>query len=112
MNTEPPPVATEAQTAVDRQPLEPVEVDDVKVVAAGTALWLVAFLVLLPFHDRLAGSGREWWVWTALAGFGLGLLGVAVCRRRRESHARDADSAGRDHPAPSHRHGGRRRHRA
>lgn len=64
--------------------LAPVQVDDVKVVWVGTGSWALAFLVLLPFQGRLSDDGRGWWLWTCLAGFGLGLLGVAYCRRRRE----------------------------
>lgn len=62
--------------------LAPVQVDDVKVVWVGTAVWTLAFLALLPFHGRLSDDGRGWWLWTCLAGAGLGLLGVAYCRRR------------------------------
>lgn len=62
--------------------------DAVRVVAGGTALWLVAFLVLLAFADPLAGADRLVWLWTALVGFLLGLLGLRLCvvRRRREHH--------------------------
>lgn len=53
-------------------------------VAVGTALWALAFLALLPFRDDLADDGREWWLWTCLAGFGLGIYGVHYVRRRRD----------------------------
>ncbi len=62
---------------------EPYEGDDVKVVTIGTVLWGVAFVALVPFYGRLAEDGRGWWAWTCLAGFGLGLLGIEYCRRRR-----------------------------
>ena len=42
-----------------------------------------AFLALLPFYGRLEETGRVWWLWTCLAGFGLGLFGLEYCRRRR-----------------------------
>ena len=54
-------------------------------VAVGTALWGLAFLALLPFRDDLAADGRERWLWTCLAGFGLGLYGVYYVRRRRDA---------------------------
>ena len=28
-----------------------------------------------------------WWLWTCLAGFGLGLFGLEYCRRRRKARA-------------------------
>jgi hypothetical protein len=62
---------------------EPLDVDAVKVVTAGTVLWALAGLALLPFHERLAAGGHTWWLWTCLAGAGLGVLGVVYCRRRR-----------------------------
>jgi hypothetical protein len=63
--------------------VEPLDVDGVRTVAVGTGLWLLAFLLLLPFYGRLEDDGRLWWLWTCLAGFGLGLLGWDYCRRRR-----------------------------
>ena len=48
---------------------------------------LLAFLGLLPFWGTLDESGRTWWLWTCLAGFGLGLCGLEYCRRRRKERA-------------------------
>jgi hypothetical protein len=64
--------------------VEPLDVDGVRTVEIGSALWLIAFLGLLPFYGRLEDDGRLWWLWTCLAGFGLGLIGVEICRRRRK----------------------------
>lgn len=69
----------------------PLDVDGVRTVEVGTAAWLVAFVALLPFYGRLEDSGNEWWLWTCLAGFGLGLLGLEYCRRRRKAHREAAD---------------------
>ncbi|MET1037329.1 MAG: DUF2530 domain-containing protein [Aeromicrobium sp.] len=63
------------------------DVAGVRTVEVGTALWLVAFLGLLPFYGRLEESGHLWWLWTCLAGFGLGLFGLEYCRRRRKQRA-------------------------
>jgi Protein of unknown function (DUF2530) len=60
----------------------PLDVDGVRTLIVGTALWAVAFIGLLPFYGRLDDAGRAWWLWTCMAGFGLGLIGVEVCRRR------------------------------
>ncbi len=68
--------------------VEPLDVDGIRTVAVGSALFLVAFLVLLPFHGRLQEAGRAWWLWTCLAGFGLGVIGWDYCRRRHR-HRQD-----------------------
>ena len=64
-------------------PVAPLDVDGTRTVAVGSLLFLAAFVLLLPFHDRLEAAGKGWWQWTCLAGFGLGLVGWAYCRRRR-----------------------------
>jgi hypothetical protein len=63
--------------------VEPLDVDGVRTVAVGTALWLVALVMLLPFQQQLAENDRTWWLWTCVAGFGLGTIGWDYCRRRR-----------------------------
>ena len=63
--------------------VEPLDVTGVRTVAIGAILWLVAFVALLPFYSTLQDHGRGWWLWTCLAGCGLGLLGLEYCRRRR-----------------------------
>jgi Protein of unknown function (DUF2530) len=68
--------------------VDPLDVDGVRTVTVGVALWFLGFLALLPFYGRLEDDGRGWWLWTCLAGLGLGLLGLEYCRRRRR--ARDA----------------------
>ncbi len=79
--------------------VDPLDVDGVRTVAVGTALWLVAFVLLLPFAGRLADTDRVWWLWTCLAGFGLGVIGWDYCRRRRNRrHEREA--ARRRRPQP------------
>ncbi len=65
----------------------PLDVDGVRTVEVGTVLWLVGFLGLLPFWGTLEDNGRTWWLWTCLAGFGLGLCGLEYCRRRRKERA-------------------------
>lgn len=68
--------------------VEPLDVDGVRTVEVGTALWVIAFLALLPFYGRLEDAGRGWWLWTCLAGAALGLFGLEYCRRRRKSRSR------------------------
>ena len=60
---------------------EPLEADDARVIAVGTALWLTALAVLTVLD--LAGTRVPgWWLWMCVAGAGLGLLGVRFTRRR------------------------------
>lgn len=65
----------------------PLDVDGVRTSEVGTAIWLVAFIALLPFYGALQDSGRTWWLWTCMAGFGIGLLGLEYCRRRRKTRS-------------------------
>jgi len=65
--------------------VEPLDVDGTRTVTIGSALWLVALLVLLPFHETLEESGRLWWLWTCVAGFAFGMAGLEYCRRRRRT---------------------------
>jgi Protein of unknown function (DUF2530) len=65
-------------------PVTPLDVTGVRTVAVGTIAWVVAFLALVPFYRTLQHDDRLWWLWTCLAGVGLGLLGLEYCRRRRD----------------------------
>ena len=72
--------------------MEPLDLDGVRTVEVGTIAFLVGFVALLPFYGSLSDDGRGWWLWTCLAGFGLGLFGIEYCRRRRVARTvRDED---------------------
>jgi hypothetical protein len=70
------------------EPERPVDTDGVRSVTIGTILWGVALVVLLPLRGRLDETGNAWWLWTCVAGAGLGLLGIEYTRRRRDAIAR------------------------
>lgn len=76
--------------------VRPLDVDGVGVVTAGTVVWAVALLVLLPFLGRLRDDGHGWWVGMCAAGTALGVFGIAYCRRRRTGLARRARLRDRD----------------
>jgi hypothetical protein len=61
----------------------PVDVDGVRVVAAGSIGWFVALIVVLVDHADLVATGRQWWITTALLGLALALPGMGYCLRRR-----------------------------
>lgn len=67
--------------------VEPLDLDGVRTIQIGTIAWLVGFVALVPFYSSLSDDGRTWWLWTCLAGFGLGLFGYEYCRRRRVARA-------------------------
>jgi hypothetical protein len=64
--------------------VEPLDLTGVRTVTVGVIMWLIAFVALLPFYSTLQEHDRGWWLWTSIAGFGLGLLGLEYCRRRRD----------------------------
>lgn len=79
---------------------EPLEANDVAIVTGGTLLWLVLFLVQLPFHGWYADHGHTWWLWCCLAGAGLGCIGIVYVRGRREAIRRSRAAAAGE-PGPT-----------
>ena len=74
------------QRSAGRRPdPEPLRTNDRVAVLVGIGLWAVALVATLVVHDRLAAEGRGWWSWTALAGIGLGLVGLGYLRRSGRS---------------------------
>ena len=81
--------------------VEPLDVDGVRTVQVGTAVFFVGFLALLPFYGRLEDDGHTWWLWMCLAGVGLGLFGLEYCRRRRVYRAERAALESAEDETPS-----------
>ncbi|MEV7087612.1 DUF2530 domain-containing protein [Streptomyces sp. NPDC093085] len=81
---------------------EPLEGPVVGTVTGGTIIWFALFLIQLPFYGWYSAHGHAWWIWTCLAGGGLGLIGIWYVRGRdaaiKRAAAADspdsADSAG------------------
>ena len=61
----------------------PVQMNARRIVAVGTVLWFVAFVVLLPFYGWLGRHDHRLWLWTCLAGWLLGLAGSLLMLRHR-----------------------------
>jgi drug/metabolite transporter (DMT)-like permease len=61
----------------------PVQVNARRIVAVGTGLWFLAFVVLLPFWGWLGRHGHREWLWTCLAGALCGVLGWLLMNRHR-----------------------------
>ena len=69
----------EAPGAAYRPPaLPPVTTGVWHIALPGTIIWLVAFVVLLFFVPQLQSNDAMIWLWTCLAGFVTGLLGLSV----------------------------------
>jgi MFS family permease len=62
----------------------PVQMNARRLVAIGTALWFVAFVVLLPFWGWLGRHGHRGWLWTCLAGTVCGVLGWLIMNQHRK----------------------------
>lgn len=82
--------------------MHPFDVDGVRTVAVGTVLWAAAFGILALNRTSLDEQGLGWWLWTCLAGVGLGLLGLEYTRKRRDAIAQallDEEADRSDEPA-------------
>ena len=77
MRSEPPAVQEPSRAPMKQRRPDPppVPTNDLRVVVLGTVLWAVALVLTAAF--------RREWAGTCLAGFLLGLLGIAYTRRRR-----------------------------
>jgi hypothetical protein len=67
------------------------------IVVPATVVWFVGFVVLLFFISSLREADAMIWLWTCLAGWVLGLMGLSVygwqrwaARRGRRSASRSA----------------------
>ncbi|MEU5975934.1 DUF2530 domain-containing protein [Streptomyces sp. NPDC047315] len=74
---------------------EPLEGPVVATITIGTIIWFALFLVQIPFYSWFADRDLMWWVWTCLAGGGLGLIGVWYVRKR-DAAIKRAEAAARD----------------
>jgi uncharacterized membrane protein HdeD (DUF308 family) len=70
--------------AAERVEIEPMETNDVLIVAIGTALFAVASVVLIALRTSLERSGHGRWPWIALSGALLGVVGLVYCVRRQQ----------------------------
>ncbi|MFJ6185169.1 DUF2530 domain-containing protein [Streptomyces sp. NPDC092295] len=88
---------------------EPLEGPVVGTITGGTIIWFALFLLQLPFYGWFSDHGHTWWIWTCLAGGGLGLIGIWYVRGRDAAIKRAAAAAtntpdgtdgtdGSDHP--------------
>jgi hypothetical protein len=86
----------------DRRPdPPPYRTNEFAPVIVGTAMWAIAFIVLLTMHHAMADRGQGWWLWVALTGVGLGLWGLFLIAMRHRSVRKKAEhAAGADQRPP------------
>jgi hypothetical protein len=76
-------------------PIQPLDVSGLRTVGVGTTGFLGATLYLLLFQlDWMRSTDRLWWLWTCLAGLGLGVFGFVYCTRRARLLAQDVPPRG------------------
>lgn len=69
-------------------PLPPARAGLRQVVVPGTGIWFVGFVVLLFFIPQLREHDAMIWLWTFLAGWVLGLIGLTIYGWQRRSARR------------------------
>jgi hypothetical protein len=91
VSTPPTPAAADTHAHHHRlvqAPVPAVDVDGIRVVTGGTALFGVAAVLAALLYPRLADDGRGWWLGVCVSGFVLGLVGLLYCwnrvRQRRQ----------------------------
>lgn len=75
--------------------LPPVTTGVWHIAVPGTVIWLIAVVVLLFFIPELQSNDAMIWLWTCLAGFGLGLLGLTIYAWQRRAARLGKRSANR-----------------
>jgi len=93
----PPIKARMTRGEVVEAPIQPLDVTGLRTVGVGTTGFLGATVYLLLFQlDWMRDTDRLWWLWTCLAGLGLGVFGYVYCNRR----ARHLGAPGNEDPGP------------
>jgi hypothetical protein len=62
--------------------LSPIQITGIAAVQLGTLAWTIILIVLLISRSWLAETERTHWIWIAVSGIILGLLGYRYSTRR------------------------------
>lgn len=73
-------------------PPPPLEANDQRVTAVGTAGWTVALVVLLFVRSSLP-AGDRWWIWTCVTGLAMGLFALWYVPRLKRARAKAGQAA-------------------
>lgn len=75
--------------------VQPLDEDGVQAIRIGTAVWIVAFVVLFAFfRDDLRDHGTQWWLTVCLVGAGLGVPGMWYTTRRSKAYRKASRTHG------------------
>lgn len=74
-------------------PVRALDPDGVAVVTAGTIGFAVAVVLCWLSYENLAAAGKGWYLGVAIAGTGIGVLGLAVGVFRKVRRRRRGDDA-------------------
>ncbi len=83
-----PPPSQPAGGTGSPPPLPPVNAGLAHIVVPGTAIWFIGFVVLLFFIGDLRAHHAMIWLWTFLAGWVLGLIGLSIYAWQRHAARR------------------------
>ena len=61
----------------------PMQLNARRVALVGTIIWFAAFVALAAGYGWLSHHGHRIWLWTALAGWLLGIAGYLLTERHR-----------------------------
>jgi hypothetical protein len=73
------------------------EANDTRATAVITTGWAVALIVLICLRSELP-LGTRWWIWTCIAGLGLGFFGLVYVPFLKRRRARLAAAHAAHHP--------------
>ena len=76
----------------------PLEGNDQRGTAIGTAAWAVALVVLLILREQIPADER-WWIWVCATGLVMGLFGLWYVPQLKRSRARAAERRKQAHSA-------------
>jgi len=75
-------VPTDASEPTTPEQIAPLPVPMLRIIEVGLAAWVVALVVILAVPALHEGD-RDWWPWTCVAGFVLGVIGWVYVWRGR-----------------------------
>ena len=67
---------------MNKSELKPLEVNGITAVTIGTIIWSLSLVGLLASKSWLTQEGRSNWIWIALSGVCLGVLGYRYTTNR------------------------------
>ncbi len=82
--------AGEHRPILVQAPVRALDPDGIAVVGSGTAAFAAGAVACWIFLEPLTATGRAWYLWVAITGTAIGLIGLAIGlmrgRKRRRGH--------------------------